>query len=210
MTTAICRSSLEEIARSRASIPSKQVQAALKIVQSLDPAGVARSRYARVPAACRSRAGTARAASPGRSSPTICGCSRRGSIKEMAKQLGRPLEHVQIAVNMIRHLDPRPGLRYSGRARGWWSRTFTYPRMADDYIIQMNDEDMPQLRLNSQYRRMLDRDRSRARKSAITCKEKYASALQLMKNIEQRKQTILKVCQSIVRRQTRFSGARHR
>ena len=33
-------------------------------------------------------------------------------------------------------------------------------------------------------------------------KERYASAIQLMKNIEQRKQTILKVCQSIVRRQT--------
>ena len=46
--------------------------------------------------------------------------------------------------------------------------------------------------------------RNRARKSGNYVKERYASAIQLMKNIEQRKQTILKVCQSIVRRQIDF------
>ena len=37
--------------------------------------------------------------------------------KEIAKVLGRPIEHVEMAVNMIQHLNPRPGLRYSGAGR---------------------------------------------------------------------------------------------
>ena len=74
----------------------------------------------------------------------------------------------------------------------------------DDYIIQMNDEDVPQLRLNAQYRRMLDRDNGATKEVRDYVRERYTSAIQLMKNIEQRKQTILKVCQAIVRRQTEF------
>ena len=60
------------------------------------------------------------------------------------------------------------------------------------------------MRLNADYRRMLDRNHEPSREVRNYVKERYASALQLMKNIEQRKQTILRVCQSIVRRQRDF------
>jgi RNA polymerase sigma-54 factor len=105
---------------------------------------------------------------------------------------------------MIRHLDPRPGLRYSGPGARVIEPDVYITKDGDDYIIQLNDEDVPQLRLNSQYRRMLDREQEPSKEVRNYVKEKYASALQLMKNIEQRKQTILKVCQSIVRRQRDF------
>jgi len=69
----------------------------------------------------------------------------------------------------------------------------------------MNDDDFPPLRLSSHYKHMLDRSNQETGKDVRNyVKERYASAIQLMKNIEQRKQTILKVCQSIVRRQTDF------
>jgi RNA polymerase sigma-54 factor len=68
----------------------------------------------------------------------------------------------------------------------------------------VSDDDVPQLRLNAQYRRMLDRDQEPNKDVRNFVKERYASAIQLMKNIEQRKQTILRVCQSIVRRQGEF------
>jgi RNA polymerase sigma-54 factor len=74
----------------------------------------------------------------------------------------------------------------------------------DDYIIQLNDDDLPQLRLNAQYRKMLDRDQEPSKEIRNYVKDRYAAAIQLIKNIEQRKQTILKVCQSIVRRQLDF------
>jgi RNA polymerase sigma-54 factor len=124
--------------------------------------------------------------------------------KELARLLRRPIEHIQVALDMVRHLDPRPGLRYSGPgARVVEPDVYIY-KDGDDYIIQVSDDDVPQLRLNAQYRRMLDRDQEPNKDVRNYVKERYASAIQLMKNIEQRKQTILRVCQSIVRRQGEF------
>ena len=73
-----------------------------------------------------------------------------------------------------------------------------------EYVIELNDDDLPQLRLNRNYRKMLDRGQEPNKDVRNYVKERYASAIQLMKNIEQRKQTILRVCQSIVRRQMDF------
>jgi RNA polymerase sigma-54 factor len=125
-------------------------------------------------------------------------------FKEIARLLKRPLEHIQIAIGVVKHLDPRPGLRYSGPGARQVEPDVYISKDGEDYLISVNDEDIPQLRLNPQYRRMLDRDQEPNRDVRNYVKERYASAIQLMKNIEQRKQTILKVCQSIVRRQLDF------
>jgi RNA polymerase sigma-54 factor len=125
-------------------------------------------------------------------------------FKEIARLLKRPIEHIQIAIDVIKHLDPRPGLRYSGPGARQVEPDVYISKDGEDYLISVNDEDIPQLRLNPQYRRMLDREAEPNRDVRNYVKERYASAIQLMKNIEQRKQTILKVCQSIVRRQQDF------
>jgi len=125
-------------------------------------------------------------------------------FKEIARLLHRPFEHIQIAIDVIRHLDPRPGLRYSGPGARQVEPDVYISKDGDDYLISVNDDDIPQLRLNPQYRKMLDRDQEPNRDVRNYVKERYASAIQLMKNIEQRKQTILKVCQSVVRRQADF------
>ena len=181
----------------------EHVEAALRVVQSLDPAAWARAICGNA-CCCRSKASTARAAWPGRSFPTICGCWKRGSTRRSRRLLGRPLEHIEIAVNMIQHLNPRPGLRYSGAGARVVEPDVYFIKDGDDYIIQMNDEDVPQLRLNAQYRKMLDRDNGATKEVRDYVRERYTSAIQLMKNIEQRKQTIMKVCQAIVRRQMEF------
>jgi len=124
--------------------------------------------------------------------------------KELAKVLRRPIEHIQVAVSVIKHLDPRPGLRYSGPGARQVEPDVYISKDGEDYLIQINDEDLPQLRLNPQYRRMLDRSQEPSKDVRNYVRDRYASAIQLMKNIEQRKQTILKVCQSIVRRQFDF------
>jgi RNA polymerase sigma-54 factor len=125
-------------------------------------------------------------------------------FKEIARLLRRPMEHVQIALTLIRHLDPRPGLAYSASGARQVEPDVYISKDGDDYLIQINDEDIPQIRLNSSYKRMLDRDHEPDKDVRNYVKERYASALQLIKNIEQRKQTILRVCQSIVRRQMEF------
>src|ERR1700681_2985822 len=124
--------------------------------------------------------------------------------RELVKALGRPLQHVQIAIDVIKHLDPRPALRYSGPGARQVEPDVYIFKEGDDYLIQLNDDEIPQLRLNAQYKRMLDRDQEPSKEVRNYVKERYASAIQLMKNIEQRKHTILRVCQSIVRRQLDF------
>jgi RNA polymerase sigma-54 factor len=125
-------------------------------------------------------------------------------FKELAKILHRPIEQIQIAMQVIRHLDPRPGLRYSGPGARQVEPDVYISKDGEDYLIQLNDEDLPNLRLNPQYRRMLDRTQEPNKDVRNYVRDRYASAIQLIKNIEQRKQTILKVCQSIVRRQPEF------
>jgi RNA polymerase sigma-54 factor len=125
-------------------------------------------------------------------------------IKDLARVLHRPIEHIQIAVDVIRHLDPRPGLRYSGANARVVEPDVYISKDGEDYLITVNDDDIPQLRLSSQYRKMLDRNQEPNKDVRNYVKERYASAIQLMKNIEQRKQTIMRVCQSVVRRQMEF------
>jgi RNA polymerase sigma-54 factor len=198
--------SLEEIAAAGHHTP-EHLEEALRVVQSLDPAGVG----ARCLKECLLLQIESVGGKGGVSWQIISNHLRlleTRQYKEIAKFLGRPLEHVETAVSMIHHLNPRPGLRYSGAGARVVEPDVYFIKDGEDYIIQMNDEDVPQLRLNAQYKRMLDRD-SAANKEVSKevrdyVRERYTSAIQLMKNIEQRKQTIMKVCQAIVRRQSDF------
>ena len=123
--------------------------------------------------------------------------------KEVGKVINRPLEAVMRAMDFIRTLDPRPGLRYNKTETRLIEPDVAFVKQGDEFIIVMNDEEVPQLRLNSSYRRLLNRDA--AEKDVRNyVKERYKSAIQLIKNIEQRKQTILRVCHSILERQRDF------
>jgi RNA polymerase sigma-54 factor len=179
------------------------VELALKAVQSLDPTGVgARNLRECMLLQIQSLNGEGGVAWQIVSNHMRLLETRQ--YKELAKALGRPMEHIEIAVHMIHRLNPRPGLRYSGSGARVVEPDVAFIKDGDEYIIQMNDEDVPQLRLNAQYRRMLDRDNGATKEVRDYVRERYTSAIQLMKNIEQRKQTIMKVCQSIVRRQMDF------
>ncbi len=125
------------------------------------------------------------------------------NYKEVAKAMGRPLEAVMQGMEFIRTLDPRPGLRYNKAETRLIEPDVAYVRQGDEYLVLMNDEEVPQLRLNPAYRRLLSRDV--AEKDVRNyVKERYKSAIQLIKNIEQRKQTILRVCYAILSRQRDF------
>ncbi len=124
-------------------------------------------------------------------------------FKEIAKALGRPVEAVQQALDYIRTLDPKPGLRYNKGEARLIEPDVAFVKQGDEYLALLNDDDVPQLRLSPTYRHLLNRET--AEKDVRNyVKEKYKSAIQLIKNIEQRKQTILKVCYAIIGRQREF------
>jgi len=124
--------------------------------------------------------------------------------KEIAKAIGRPIEAVQAALDYIRTLDPRPGLRYNKVQARLIEPDVAFVKHGDEWLVIMNDEDLPQLRLNPAYKKLVTRDGTNEKSTRDYVKERYKSAIQLIKNIEQRKQTITKVCYSIVARQQDF------
>jgi len=124
-------------------------------------------------------------------------------FKEIAKAINRPVEAVEQVLTFIRTLDPRPGLRYNKVEPRLIEPDVAFVKHGDEWLVIMNDEDVPQLRLNPAYRRLLSRE-GNDKDTRNYVKERYKSAIQLIKNIEQRKQTILKVCHSIVARQQDF------
>ncbi len=124
-------------------------------------------------------------------------------FKEIARAIGRPVETVQAALDYVRTLDPRPGLRYNKVPARLIEPDVAFVKHGDEWLVIMNDEDLPQLRLNPAYKRLMTRD-GNDRDTRNYVKDRYKSAIQLIKNIEQRKQTIAKVCYSIVARQQDF------
>ena len=194
--------SLEEVA-AMGEHTQEQIEAALKVVQSLEPAGVG-ARDLRECLLLQLESRNARGGVAWQIVSNHLRLLEMRQFRELAKVLGRPPEHIDLAVKVIKRLNPRPGLRYSGPGARAVEPDVYFTKDGDHYVIQMNDEEIPQLRLNPQYRKMLDRDNGATKDVRDYVRERYTSAIQLMKNIEQRKQTILRVCESIVRRQTEF------
>ncbi len=123
--------------------------------------------------------------------------------KEIARAMGRTPEGVQEALEYIRTLDPRPGLRYNKSQPRLIEPDVAFIKHGDEWLVMMNEDDVPVLRLNPAYKRLLTRE-TNDKDTRNYVKERYKSAIQLIKNIEQRKQTITKVCYAIVTRQQDF------
>lgn len=181
----------------------KDLEEALRAVQSLEPAGIA----ARCLQECLLLQLESRGGRDGVAWQIVerhLKLVEQRNIKELAKLLGRPIAHVQLALEVIRHLDPKPGIRYSGPGARQVEPDVYIAKDGDAWLIQLSDEDLPQLRLNGGYRRLLEPGSEGDKETKNYIKERYASALQLIRNIEQRRQTILKVCQAIVGRQAEY------
>src|SRR5947209_13447746 len=123
--------------------------------------------------------------------------------KDIASAIGRPLDAVMQALDFLKTLDPKPGQRYNQVEPRLIEPDVAFVKQGDEYVVMMNEDDIPVLRLNPGYKKLLNREA--AEKDVRNyVKERYKSAIQLMKNIEQRKQTILKTCYAIIGRQHDF------
>jgi len=134
----------------------------------------------------------------------------QASTKEIAKRVEEKVEDVEYGLEIIRSLDPKPGQRYSGSAARAVEPDVEFVKVTDGFRVVLNDDDMPELRLNRSYRSLLKRGQSDADVRNYV-RDRYNSAVQLLRNIEQRRQTIRGVCDAIVRRQNRFlaEGVEH-
>ena len=126
-------------------------------------------------------------------------------LPHLSKQIGVDVETLLEELQFIRTLDPYPGRRYSSDEPILISPEIYIEKLDendDDYIIYFADDGSPRLRVSQQYQQMLSQGVSNETKSFI--REKMRSAVDLLRNIEHRRQTIYKVVESIVARQRDF------
>ena len=124
-------------------------------------------------------------------------------LPNLAKHLGLSIETLVAEVDYIRTLDPYPGRRYSSEEPVLITPEVFIEKVDEDYVIYFADDGSPRLRISQTYQQMLGRpDTSKETRDFI--KDKVRSAVDLLRNIEHRRQTIYRVVECIVRRQTEF------
>ncbi|HCQ98035.1 MAG TPA: RNA polymerase sigma-54 factor, partial [Acidobacteria bacterium] len=107
-------------------------------------------------------------------------------------------------VEIIRQLDPKPGSRFNESSSQYVIPDVHVHKVEGEYVAALNEDSMPQLRISPIYRRLLDKKRKSDDETRAYVKEKFRSALWLLKSVDQRQKTIRKVATSIVTFQSEF------
>ena len=125
-------------------------------------------------------------------------------LPDLAKILGLSVDETKQHVDVISHLDPKPGDRYNPSVSQHVIPDVFVVKGDDGFTALVNNEGLPQLRISTRYRRLLDRRSQDDADTRAYVREKFRSALWLLKSIDQRQQTIQKVADSIVKFQLEF------
>jgi RNA polymerase sigma-54 factor len=124
----------------------------------------------------------------------------------IAKKIGVDLHVLEPAVEQIKMLETRPGRGFSTDRTHYVEPDVYVKKVSGKYVIQVNDDGMPRLRVSRAYRRMLQKMKAEGRQSEAQqfIKDKIRSAVWLIKSLDQRQRTIYKVADSIVKQQQEF------
>jgi RNA polymerase sigma-54 factor len=124
----------------------------------------------------------------------------------IAKAIGVPLAELEPVIEQIRCLETRPGRAFSNERPLYVEPDVYVVKVGDDYVVQINDDGLPRLRVSRAYRRMLQKMRAENRQAEAQSflTDKMRSALWLIKSLDQRQRTIYKVAESIVKQQRDF------
>src|SRR6266545_3907831 len=128
-------------------------------------------------------------------------------VPEIARRLGMPIEDLKEHIEIIRNLDPKPGSRYNPQQSQYVIPDVYVVKVEDQYVAMLNEEGLPQLRISPTYRRLLDKNVAGTPENNETrayVKDKFRSALWLIKSVDQRQKTIQKVANSIINFQREF------
>ena len=124
---------------------------------------------------------------------------------QLSKALGIDMKTLEGVVEIIKHLDPKPGRKYSTERAIYVEPDVYVQKVGDEYVIVLNEDGMPKLRINGSYRQMLNSMDSKQESETVNyIKDKIRSAVWLIKSLDQRQRTIYKVAESIVKHQREF------
>ena len=128
------------------------------------------------------------------------------NYKAICRALKVSLENVIAAVNIIKGLEPRPGRQFSDEAPQYIVPDIYVYEFEDDFVIVLNDDGMPKLRVNSFYKSAINnkQDDKISDNAKEYIQDKMRSAAWLIRSIHQRQKTIYKVMESILKHQREF------
>ncbi|MFA5907538.1 MAG: RNA polymerase factor sigma-54 [Vicinamibacterales bacterium] len=119
-------------------------------------------------------------------------------MPDLARKLGLTLEELKGHIEIIQHLDPKPGSRFNPQPSQYVIPDVYIVKVEDQYVAVLNEDGLPQLRISPTYRRLLDKGAAENNdETRAYVKDKFRSALWLIKSVEQRQKTIHKVATSI-------------
>lgn len=115
------------------------------------------------------------------------------------------LKDIQMAMDLIATLDPKPGLNVSSAPPRYITPDLFVTQVGDKFLVTVNESDIPRLRINSGYTRLLSADghmKDKDTKEFVS--NKLNSAKWLIKSIDQRRRTMIRVMEAIIERQKEF------
>jgi RNA polymerase sigma-54 factor len=122
----------------------------------------------------------------------------------LAKELGLSRDSIKAHIEVIKRLDPTPGRKYSQEKTNYVVPDIIVTKEDGELKITLNDEGMPRLRINSYYKKMLAQASREDSEASQYLKDKMKKAFWFLRSLDQRKNTIYKVAQFIVDKQTDF------
>lgn len=121
-------------------------------------------------------------------------------FERLAKDLGVSVEDVTRAVKLIASLDPKPARNFGEGDIRYVTPDVYVDKVGDEYVVTLNDEGLPRLRVSASYRQLL----AQGGEAKEYVQEKIRAAAWLIKSIHQRQRTLLLVAQSLVKFQKDF------
>lgn len=129
----------------------------------------------------------------------------RKNYQAIAKTLGVSLEKVIEATKLILEFEPKPGRSFHTSDTQYISPDIYVYKVADEFVIVLNEDGMPKLRISPYYKNILasaQKEQNKVTKEYV--QDKLRSAVWLIRSIHNRQKTIYKVTEAIVRRQRDF------
>ncbi len=184
----------------------EEVIEVLRAIQQMDPPGVACNDLRESLQRQLIARGFAASSLPHRIVAEMWEPLLRRQYQAVAKALGVELHELEPAVAIIRTLETRPGRLFAHERAQYIEPDVVVVKIGDDYVVQLNDDGLPRLRISRSYRRMLQRMRQEGKQADAQqfIRDKMRSAVWLIKSLDQRQRTIYKVAESIVRQQRDF------
>jgi RNA polymerase sigma-54 factor len=183
--------------------PIEQVEAALTMVQGFDPVGVAARDLQECMMLQLRHLGLAGTPSE-RIVTDHLKALQNHQVAEISRKLGLSIEDLREHVEVIRHLDPKPGLRFNPTPSQYVTPDVFVEKIDDEYVVFLNEDGLPQMRISPTYRRLLDKDGNHGEETRAYVRDKFNAARWLIKSVQQRQNTIYKVARSIVNFQREF------